>query len=47
MELLKLSMAEKSPTASDWRVTLPEPARTYAESKLQQGRGIDYLAPQV
>jgi formylglycine-generating enzyme required for sulfatase activity/predicted ATPase len=47
MELLKFSMAEKSPTASDWRVTLPEPARTYAESKLQQGRGIDYIAPQV
>lgn len=47
MELLKLSMAEKSLTASDWRVTLPEPARTYAESKLQQGRGIDYFAPQV
>jgi hypothetical protein len=47
MELLKFSMAEKSPTASDWRVTLPEPARTYAESKLQKGRGIDYIAPQV
>lgn len=47
MELFKFSMAEKSSTASDWRVTLPEPARTYAESKLQKGRGIDYLAPQV
>ncbi|MEH2457491.1 SUMF1/EgtB/PvdO family nonheme iron enzyme [Nostoc sp.] len=47
MELLKFSMAEKSSTASDWRVTLPEPARTYAESKLQKGRGIDYVAPQV
>ncbi|BAY29336.1 hypothetical protein NIES2107_11770 [Nostoc carneum NIES-2107] len=47
MELLKFSMAEKSSTASDWRVTLPEPARTYAESKLQKGRGIDYLAPLV
>ncbi len=47
LELFKFSMAEKSPTASDWRVTLPEPARTYAESKLQKGRGIDYLAPQV
>ncbi len=47
MELFKFSMAEKSSTASDWRVTLPEPARTYAESKLQTGRGIDYLAPQV
>ncbi len=47
LELFKFSMAEKSPTASDWRVTLPEPARSYAESKLQQGRGIDYLAPQV
>ena len=47
MELLKFSMAEKSPSASDWRVTLPEPARTYAESKLQKGRGIDYVAPQV
>ena len=46
-ELLKFSMAEKSLTASDWRLTLPEPARTYAESKLQQGRGIDYLAPLV
>ena len=46
-ELLKFSMAEKSPTASDYRITLPEPARTYAESKLQQGRGIDYLAPHV
>ncbi len=47
MELFKFSMAEKSSTASDWRVTLPEPARTYAESKLPRGRGIDYLAPQV
>ncbi len=47
LELFKFSMAEKSPTASDWRVTLPEPARSYAETKLQQGRGIDYLAPQV
>ncbi|MEH2413062.1 SUMF1/EgtB/PvdO family nonheme iron enzyme [Nostoc sp.] len=47
MELLKFSMAEKSHSASDWRVTLPEPARTYAESKLQKGRGIDYVAPQV
>ena len=47
MELLKFSMAEKSPTASDYRITLPEPARTYAESKLQQGKGIEYLAPQV
>ena len=46
-ELLKFSMAEKSPTASDYRITLPEPARTYAESKLQQGRGIKYLAPYV
>ncbi len=47
LELFKFSMAEKSPTASDWRVTLPEPARAYAESKLQKKRGIDYLAPQV
>ncbi len=47
LELLKFSMAEKSSTASDWRVTLPEPARTYAESKLQKGRGIDFIAPQV
>jgi formylglycine-generating enzyme required for sulfatase activity len=47
LELSKFSMAEKSPTASNWRVNLPEPARTYAESKLQIGRGIDYLAPQV
>ncbi|MBD2512247.1 SUMF1/EgtB/PvdO family nonheme iron enzyme [Nostoc muscorum FACHB-395] len=47
LELFKFSMVEKSPTASDWRVILPEPARTYAQSKLQQGRGIDYLAPQV
>ncbi len=47
LELFKFSMAEKSPTASDWRVNLPEPARTYAESKLQKGRRIDYLAPQV
>jgi formylglycine-generating enzyme required for sulfatase activity len=46
-ELLKFSMAEKSLTASDWRLTLPEPARTYAKSKLQQGRGIDDLAPLV
>ncbi len=43
LELFRFSMAEKSPTASDWRVTLPEPARSYAESKLQQGRGIDKL----
>ncbi|HLP88466.1 MAG TPA: SUMF1/EgtB/PvdO family nonheme iron enzyme [Nostocaceae cyanobacterium] len=47
LELFKFSMAEKSPTASDWRVSLPEPARTYAESKLQKGRGLDYIAPQV
>ncbi|BAY21197.1 hypothetical protein NIES2100_09470 [Calothrix sp. NIES-2100] len=47
MELFKFSMAEKSPTASDWRVTLPEPARTYAESKLQKGRRLDDIAPQV
>src|SRR5579883_713652 len=47
IELLKFSMAEKSSTASDWRVTLPEPARIYAESKLQPGRGINDLAPQV
>ncbi|PSB04421.1 NB-ARC domain-containing protein [Merismopedia glauca] len=47
MELLKFSMAEKSTTADDWRVTLPEPARTYAQSKLQEGRRIDYLAPLV
>ncbi|MBD2514720.1 CHAT domain-containing protein [Nostoc sp. FACHB-973] len=47
IELFKFSMAEKSSTASDWRVTLPEPARTYAESKLQKGRGIDYLALKV
>ena len=47
LELFKFSMAEKSPTASDWRVTLPEPARSYAEGKLQQGREIDYLAPLV
>ena len=45
--LLQFSMAEKSITASDWRVDLPEPARSYAKSKLQKGRGIDYLAPQV
>jgi formylglycine-generating enzyme required for sulfatase activity/chromosomal replication initiation ATPase DnaA len=47
LELFKFSMAEKSATASDWRVTLPEPARTYAESKLQKGRKIEYLAPLV
>ncbi|MEH2241656.1 SUMF1/EgtB/PvdO family nonheme iron enzyme [Nostoc sp.] len=47
MELLKFSMAEKSSSSSDWRVTLPEPARTYAQSKLEQRRGIDYVAPQV
>ncbi len=47
LELFKFSMAEKSPTASDWRVTLPEPARTYAESKLQKGRGMEYFAPKV
>lgn len=47
LELFKFSMAEKSANVSDWRVSLPEPARTYAESKLQKGRGIDYLAPQV
>jgi formylglycine-generating enzyme required for sulfatase activity len=47
LELLKLSMAEKSDTASDWRMTLPAPARTYAESKLPAVRGLDYLAPQV
>ncbi len=47
LELLKFSMAEKSTKASDWRVTLPEPARSYAKSKLQPKRGIDYLAPQV
>jgi formylglycine-generating enzyme required for sulfatase activity/SpoVK/Ycf46/Vps4 family AAA+-type ATPase len=47
MELLKFSMAEKSLTASDWRVNLPEPARTYAGSKLQKGRGIEYIASLV
>jgi len=47
LELFKFSMAEKSITASDWRVTLPEPARTYAETKLQKGRGIDDIAIQV
>ena len=48
IELLKFSMAEKSQIVSDdWRISLPEPARTYAESKLQQGRGIEYLAPKV
>jgi formylglycine-generating enzyme required for sulfatase activity len=47
LELLKFSMAEKSDTASDWRMTLPAPARTYAESKLPAGRELDYLAPQV
>ena len=38
---------EKSSIASDWRVTLPEPARSYAESKLQKGRKIEYLAPEA
>ncbi|NEP02061.1 MAG: SUMF1/EgtB/PvdO family nonheme iron enzyme [Symploca sp. SIO2E9] len=47
LELFKFSMAEKSLTASDWRVNLPEPARTYAKSKLQHKRGIEYLAPQA
>ncbi len=47
LELFKFSMAEKSPTALDWRVNIPEPARNYAESKLQKGRGINYLAPLV
>jgi formylglycine-generating enzyme required for sulfatase activity len=47
LELFKFSMAEKSPTASDWRVNLPEPARTYAKSRLQNRRGLDYLAPKV
>ncbi len=47
LELFKFSMAEKSPAASDWRVNLPEPARAYAESKLQKGKGIEYLAPKV
>ncbi|MBW4617173.1 MAG: SUMF1/EgtB/PvdO family nonheme iron enzyme [Desmonostoc vinosum HA7617-LM4] len=47
MELLKFSMVEKTSIASDWRVSIPEPARTYAESKLQKGRGIDYIAPLI
>jgi formylglycine-generating enzyme required for sulfatase activity len=47
LELFKFSMAEKFPTASDWRVNLPEPARTYAKSRLQNRRGLDYLAPKV
>jgi formylglycine-generating enzyme required for sulfatase activity/predicted ATPase len=47
LELFKFSMAERPPTASDWRLRLPEPARAYAETKLQQGRGIDDIAPQV
>ncbi len=47
IELFEFSMAEKPDTVLDWRVTLPEPARSYAESKLQKERGIDYLAPQV
>ncbi len=46
-ELFEFSMAEQFSTASGWRVNLPEPARSYAESKLQQGRNIDYLAPLV
>ena len=47
LDLFKFSMAEKSSMASDWRVTLPEPARSYAESKLQKGRKIEYLAPEA
>ncbi|NET05099.1 MAG: SUMF1/EgtB/PvdO family nonheme iron enzyme [Symploca sp. SIO2B6] len=47
LELFKFSMAEKSLTASDWRVSLPEPARSYAKSKLQPSRGMEYLAPQA
>ncbi len=47
IELFEFSMAEKPDTVSDWRVTLPEPARAYAESKLQKERGIEYLAPKV
>ncbi|MGD1871669.1 MAG: SUMF1/EgtB/PvdO family nonheme iron enzyme [Mastigocoleus sp.] len=47
IELIKFSMGEKSPTALDWRVNLPEPARTYAKSKLQPGREIEYLADKV
>ena len=43
--LLEFSMAEKSASSDDWRVTLPEPARSYAESK--QSRGIEDFAPQV
>ena len=46
-ELYKLSMAEKSNDTLDWRVELPEPARAYAESKLEIQRGLDYLAPEV
>lgn len=46
LELFKFSMAEK-PSPAFWRLSLPKPARTYAESKLQKGRGIDYLAPKV
>ena len=47
LELFQSSMAEKSLTATDWRVNLPEPARSYAESKLQPERKLDYLAPLV
>ncbi len=47
IELFEFSMAEKPDTVSDWRVNLPEPARAYAEFKLQEERGIEYLAPKV
>ena len=46
-ELLDFSMAEASLIASDFRVTLPEPARAYAKSKLQKGKELDDYAPQV
>ena len=47
LELFKFSMAEKSLTATDWRVNLPEPARIYAESKLQVGKKLDDIAISV
>ena len=40
--LLQFSMAEQPENLSTWRVTLPEPARRYAETKLIEGTRENY-----
>ncbi|MGB5711955.1 MAG: formylglycine-generating enzyme family protein, partial [Waterburya sp.] len=47
-ELFRYSMVEQySAFASDWRVNIPEPVRSYAESKLPPGQSLEEIAPLV